>query len=135
MYGWNVDVVSVACILGGAALGGGMTVAALEAAQRGDASRVVVEAPRTAVVVRVEPDVAIRFDRVHVRMEDVQLRMEEARARMEEARVRVEEARVRVAEGEARVDATLGRELEERLSQELKRLERELSRLDDGNVR
>lgn len=164
MNGWSTDVVAVACILGSAAVSGGATVAALDGAggsadvscvsaavpeatvvvRGGRGAGVVVMSPRIhrasvegcrTVVVDVDQQVDVRLDRVRVRMDDVQARMEEARARMEEARERMREAQARAAEAEAQVDAKLGEELQERLAQEMKRLERELARLEDVTVR
>lgn len=106
MSAWGTDVMALACILASAAVGGVVTIMALDR-DGGDAAMRGVE----VVVVDVDPAVRIRLDEASVRMEL-------ARARAEAARVRVE--------------ATLEKDLQQRLEAELRRVEEELARLDEG---
>lgn len=98
------DVMALACILASAAVGGVVTVAALDRDRGAEVVHV------RAVVVDVDRDVRILLD--------------EARARMEEARARAEVMR-------ALSDEALRRDLErdvQRLQRELARLEEETGR-------
>lgn len=109
MSGWGADVMALACILGSAAVGGAVTMVALDR-DGGDAAVRGVE----VVVVDVDPAVRVRLD--------------EARIRLDVARARAEAARVRV-------EATLEQDLQQRLEAELRRVEEELARLDGGWTR
>jgi len=144
MSGMGTDVMALACILGSAAVGGTVTLAALDRGSDGAAVCVseLHEAPVVALsqggngqTIVVAPRVRVHTQHgceamvVDVNVDpQVRVRLDEARLRMEEARVRMEEARLRV-------DAELGETLELRLQEELQRVERELARLEGRAVR
>lgn len=125
MNGMGTDVLALACIFGGAAVGGGVTMAALNqldapgcSAETLSVHTVVVGAhahggvftatpnvrvrgaPGCGIVVVHAGDVRVRFDEARVRA-----RVEEALARAEEARSRADEVRQRVEEEVTRLDA------------------------------
>ncbi|MFC1662167.1 hypothetical protein ACFL3S_12080 [Gemmatimonadota bacterium] len=113
--GFGTDVIAVACILGGAATAGALTLAMAGGGHQEHSAcavgamevspRVLVSSDTGARVVVSVPNIRVHTDHdcavvVH---EDVQLRMEEARREVERARERVEEARERVERVRIRV--------------------------------
>ncbi|HSM61307.1 MAG TPA: hypothetical protein VK849_10940 [Longimicrobiales bacterium] len=152
MSGLGTDVVALACIRGGAAVGGVATAALDRGGERGGADpacavetlletpaavvamgggegRIVV-APRVRVrdgeacAVVVDPRVEVRLQRTEAQLERARARMEGARERMERARVRMERARVRVEPVER-----------ERLDRARAELMRRLSEIDGMDLR
>jgi len=139
----GTDVLAVACIVGGAAVSGGATLAALQRTQperctaeaivaprvmlrMGGYGQDIVVRPRVVTVHRAHGCATVVMDRdVHVRMDEVRARVEKARARAEEARARAEQAR-------ARAETASGDEFQAQLQEAMARLERELARLDEG---
>ena len=110
MSGLGTDVVALACILGGAAVGGVVSLAAwdggahehevlctveAQAAPRvvvamgGDEKSIVV-APRVQVHSQHGCEAVVVDEHVRVRMDEARMQMERARDRMERARVRLE---------------------------------------------
>jgi hypothetical protein len=160
MSGLGTDVLAVVCILGGAAVSGGATLATLrDGPQPADCTSTVVTVPRVSVGVGRAPEVVVRprilevhgahgcrsvvIDRdVRVRIDEARARAEEVRVRMEHAQERIEAAQARVAEAQARAQAAQARtqvrvvvpadEIRTTLEQELARVEKELARLNGG---
>ncbi len=146
----GTDVLAVACIVGGAAVSGGATLAALQRAEpvgcaaeavvaprvtvrMGGVGQDVVVRPRVVMVHGVHACGAVVVDRdVRVRMDEVRARVEEARARAEGARARAERARARAEEAREGVETVPGDEFQTQLQEAMARLERELARLDEG---
>lgn len=153
MSAMGTDVMALACILGSAAVGGVVTLAALER-DGGDETVCVSEVHSPAPVVAlshrgeghaivVVPPLDVHAPHgcgaavmVDVDVErEVRIRLDEARARMDEARARADEARSRSESARAALEEALGRELELRLEKDLKRMQEELARLEGGRVR
>jgi len=127
MSGLGTDVLAVVCIMGGAAVSGGATLAALrDGPQPADCASMLVTVPRVSVGVGSAPEVVVRprniqvhsvhgcrsvvIDHdVRVRIDQARVRAEEARVRMERAQERIEAARVRVVEAQARSQAAAER--------------------------
>ncbi len=160
MRGLGTDVLAVACIVGGAAVGGGATLAALRdgAPQRCETQTIAI--PRVAVrvgggrdvvvrprVVRVEhghgcatvvvgEDVNVRLDEARARVEVARMRVERAREQVDAVRVRADEARQRADEMRARADAMRQVIEETRLQAEVPtdeiraKVQQELSRIE-----
>jgi hypothetical protein len=139
----GTDVLAVACIVGGAAVSGGATLAALRRTpperctaeaivaphvmlRMGGYGQDIVVRPRVVAVHGAHGCAAVVVD------SDVRVRMDEVRARVEEARARAEEARARAEQARARVEAASGDEFQTQLQEAMARLERELARLDEG---
>lgn len=138
----GTDVLALTCIMGGAAVGGVATVAALES--RAEDERVEVKALEGCAMVMEAPEVEVRLrdgevrvgparaPRIHARHECstlgeritvIRLDQREHRERIREARARAEEARQRAAEARSRAE-------EVRREAEGRRLEAELRRID-----
>lgn len=134
----GTDVLALTCIMGGAAVGGVVTLAALEARGGGvEGQETCAEAVSVSEVtilrdggrVRVRPARAPRVHRhescaspkvmIFQMGQDVDaVRSREVRARIEEARRRAEEARVRAEEARARIEVRRERLETERLRAE-----------------
>jgi uncharacterized protein YukE len=146
----GTDVLAVACIVGGAAVSGGATLAALQRTQpprctaeamvaprvmlrMGGYGQDIVVRPRVVAVHRTHGCAAVVVGPdVRVRMDEVRARVEEARARAEEVQARAEEARARAEQVRARAEGATDDEFQAQLQEAMARLERELARLDDG---
>lgn len=148
------DFMALACIVGGAAVSGAATWAALDRqnvevfcqVESLDAQEVTVALNEGAPLILVTPHTRLHAGDACVDVvveERIEARLEMARERLERAMERAEWAQQRA---EAEVDATgvdldalgerieriVSSELEARLEAELERLDEELSRLDDG---
>lgn len=118
MSGLGTDVLALACIVGGAAVSGGATLAALRAEPPQRCETQTIAIPRVVVGVGEARDVVVgprvvRVESAHgcaavLVGSDVDVRVDEARVRVERARVRVERARERI--GRARERAEMARE-------------------------
>jgi hypothetical protein len=135
MSGLGTDLLAVACIVGGAAVTGGATLASFGADhQQVDAACAVevVESPNVVVALGNGPEHIVVAPRVrvhaahgcgHAVSEEVQVRVEAARHEMERARERAERARERVERARERVERARVRleRVDERESEELRR--------------
>ena len=132
----GTDVVALAAILGSGALGGAVTLAALARAEQPAmvdcAAASVVTAPRIVVGSGHSAHAIVVAPRVHVRTgahcagvvmvnEMIQEDLDRALADLEKSRVKLE--------------SVYGQDFEQRLSEEMAKLEKELARLGDEVVR
>jgi ATP-dependent protease ClpP protease subunit len=132
MSGFGTDMVALACILGGAATGGAMTMAlqaggedvrmdcAVETMSVG--SQIVVTGDHGArAIVKSTPQMELHqahdcqlavAGEVRIHMEEVRREMEEARGRVEVVRIHMDEARTLAEEARASVDEVRLQEFE-----------------------
>jgi ATP-dependent protease ClpP protease subunit len=131
MSGFGTDMVALACILGGAATGGAMTMAlqaggedvrmdcAVEAMSVG--SQIVVTGDHGARAIVMSTPLEMHQARpcqmavageVRIHMEEVRREMEEARGRVEVVRIHMDEARALAEEARASVDEVRLQEFE-----------------------
>ncbi len=155
----GTDAVALACILGGATVGGAATLAMLDGDARVDPAcavgvaeaiprvvmslgegEAIVVAPRVRVHAHHRCEHAAVDHEVRIQIEEAQRRMERARERVERTRGRMERADRERLERVGRelerrawtlggIDQELEREIEQRLQAEMKRLEEHLQRL------
>jgi hypothetical protein len=155
MNALGTDVLALACILGGAAVSGGATLAALDRSGSAECRLVEASGPRMIVRVGADDREVVVVPRVHVRgaegcapvvvegsmrvdvdVDAIRTRVEEARARAEIARERALLARERAEQARVRAGSIRDERIEERIREEMTRLERELERLRvEGIVR
>ena len=135
MYGIKTDVVALAAILGSAAVGGVVTLAALDRGQEPEVADCVaasvMPAPRIVVESHAqhgdEAKTIVIAPKLHVRSthrcgvvvvdEMVRVELDRALAKLDESRVKLEQV--------------YEQDLELRLNEEMARLEKELARLGD----
>jgi hypothetical protein len=163
MSALGADVMAVACIVGSAAVSGATTMALARGHHGADAvvacGAVAPMAATTPLVLSLDGGKAtvVMTPRVRIRTghgcaaigvdvgRDVQMSIDEAMARSREARVRMEEARVRIEEAQRRMEEARVRGLttndemrariDKRIQERMKRLDKELAKLDAGTGR
>ncbi len=162
MSAMGTDVLAAACILGGAALSGGATFAAMHQSGQADCSVQAIATPSVTVrmgsrghdvvvgarsvrvlkgpgmhgcaAILVNDRVLVRTDEARARLADALRRADEARARAREVTGTVDAARVRAERARQQVEATATDQSPAQLREKLAQLQNELGRLDEkGN--
>jgi len=148
----GTDLMAVACIVGGAAVGGATTMRLLDGhdahARVACVGTTVHASPRVVVSMDGGKGTVVLAPRVRVHANhdctafvvessgDIQANMAEVRARMEEARARMEDARARMdaarATSGSALSAQIQEQVEKQLQEQMQRLDQELAKLDEG---
>lgn len=135
MNGWGTDALAIACIVGGAAVGGGATWAFLDGSPHVDscvayavtAPNVIVRGRGSWRVITAAPSARVRGDRLcvasHMGGERVRIRVRRLQASAETVRVRAEVARARAEEARARMEVDAARARVEAIRKQMDELQ------------